>query len=47
MNKLNELELTNINGGGVSATIFGCIGLAIVFLVSAVYGYIHPNKCEG
>ena len=46
MKQLNDFELTKINGG-LSATIFGCIGLAIVFLVSAVYGYIHPNKCEG
>ena len=48
MKKINEFELTNIQGGGISATaIFGGIGLAIVFLVSVVYGFLHPTKCEG
>ena len=47
MKQLNELELTNVRGGGLSAAVIGCIGLAIVFIVSAVYGYIYPNKCEG
>ncbi len=42
--KINNQELTNINGG-VSKTIIGGIVLGVVFVASVIYGYIHPNKC--
>lgn len=44
MEKLNNQELTNINGG-ISKTILGGIALGAVFIASVIYGYIHPNKC--
>ena len=46
MENLNELELTKINGG-LSGTVWGFIAVGVVFIASIIYGYIHPNKCEG
>ena len=47
MKHLDDVELANVSGGGISTTIIGCIAVGIVFLASIIYGYIHPNKCEG
>ena len=45
MKKMDELELARVNGGP-SATVWGCIGVGIVFLASIIYGFINPNKCN-
>ena len=46
MNELSVLELTNINGGGIAAKVFGIIGLAIVFSISAVYEYFNQKSSK-
>ena len=49
MEKLDNLELLSINGGGILSFLkSGVIGLVVagVFIASAIYGYIHPNSCS-
>ena len=46
MKKLNNEEMLNIKGGGISFKIASLIGGAIVFLIGFVDGVIHPKKCS-
>lgn len=46
MQKLNNLELSNIKGGGVGFVIAG-IAAGIIFLIGVISGYANPNKCKG
>lgn len=47
MKKLNNEEMLNIVGGGVSSKlIWGIVGGALVFLVGLFDGIISPKKCN-
>lgn len=47
MIKLNNEELTKINGGGVlSKSLWGLIGGAVVFLIGVLDGIVSPKKCN-
>lgn len=44
MKTLDRQELMQVQGGIAKAIIGGIIGGAI-FVISVIYGIIHPNKC--
>lgn len=46
MYEINEKELKNIKGGGIS--IWGGIGIAsgIIFLIGVIDGFVRPLKCN-
>lgn len=46
MEKLNNIELDNINGGGAGWIIAG-IAAGIIFIIGVISGYSNPNKCKG
>lgn len=45
MKELNNEEMLNIKGGGVSNFI-GLIGAGIVFVIGVIDGLINPRKCN-
>lgn len=46
MNKIDELELMNINGGGISFwTVIG-ISALVVFIAGVLDGFTRPLKCN-
>ena len=46
MKKLNNEEMLNINGGGISIKLAGLIGGAIVFVIGVIDGFLNPRKCN-
>ena len=46
MEKLNNKELSQINGGGISFGIGCLIAAGIVFLIGVIDGYMRPLKCN-
>ena len=44
MKQLEEIELTQINGGISASAIFGGIAIAIAFIASAIYGFFYPKE---
>ena len=46
MHTLEENELYEVNGGGVSVGIIGAIIAGVIFLIGAVEGYVNPQKCN-
>lgn len=46
MEKMNELELKKINGGGL--TFWGTIGIAaiVTFIAGVLDGFTRPLKCN-
>lgn len=46
MQKLNNIEMTNITGGGIGWILTG-IGAGIIFIIGVISGYVNPNKCKG
>jgi len=46
MKKINDKELEQIEGGGISWGIALGIVAAVTFVVGVVDGYINPIKCN-
>lgn len=44
MNKLNNNELKQINGGG--AGVYVAIGGIIIFIIGVIDGYVRPLACN-
>jgi hypothetical protein len=44
MERLNQIELKNINGGGIGFLIG--LGALITFIIGIVDGYVRPLKCN-
>ncbi len=45
--KLSNLELSSINGGGISFGVGVCIVAGLAFLAGALDGWMNPIKCRG
>lgn len=43
---LNDKELNNISGGGISWSIIAGIGMLITLIVGVADGYVRPLKCN-
>ena len=46
MNDLEDKQLVQINGGGITIARAIGIGTAIVFIVGIIDGFINPEKCN-
>jgi len=46
MKTINEKELEQVQGGGVSWGLFAGIAAAITFIVGIIDGYTNPTKCN-
>lgn len=46
MNKISDIELQEINGGGISWGIAVGIVAAVTFIVGVIDGYTNPLKCH-
>lgn len=46
MVELNNKELMNIKGGGISFATGLLIGAGIIFLIGVIDGYVRPLKCN-
>lgn len=46
MNKLNDKELVNIKGGGISIGVVIGISALVVFVVGVIDGFVNPEKCN-
>ena len=46
MNIVDNKELKNINGGGISIGLAIGIGTAIVFVIGIIDGFVNPDKCK-
>ena len=46
MTKINEEDLRNIQGGGLS--VWGAIGIGtiVTFLIGVIDGFVRPLKCN-
>lgn len=46
MEKLNNIELENIQGGGLSWGVLAGIVSGGIFLIGVLDGYLRPYKCR-
>ena len=46
MKEIDEKELANVKGGGLSAWTFFAIGAAVVFVIGIFDGYTRPLGCN-
>ena len=46
MKVLNNEEMFNVKGGGLSAGLKALIGGAVVFLIGLIDGLINPQRCN-
>lgn len=46
MKKLNQKQLMNIHGGGISLGIGLLIGAGVVFIIGVIDGFMRPLKCN-
>lgn len=46
MKEIEEKELANVRGGGISAWTFFGIGAAVVFAIGLFDGYTRPYGCN-
>ena len=44
--ELNENEMYEINGGGVSWYVIGGIGAVITYIIGILSGYTNPSRCN-
>lgn len=46
MINLNDKELMDVSGGGISIGLIAGIGAGIAFLVGILDGFVRPLKCR-
>lgn len=46
MNKLNDNELMNVEGGAVKAGLIVGIAAGVTFIIGLIDGIIRPLKCN-
>ena len=46
MIKIDNNELKNINGGGLSLGAWLAIASAVTFIIGVIDGYVRPLKCN-
>lgn len=46
MQKLNDKELLNINGGAFGAGSFFLLAAGITFVIGIIDGIVNPKGCE-
>jgi len=46
MRKIEEKELSQIEGGGFSWGVAAVIGAAITFIIGVIEGYTNPKACN-
>ena len=44
MDRIEENELKNVNGGGIGLGLL--IGAGIIFLIGVIDGYVRPLSCN-
>ena len=44
---IEEKELEQVQGGGISWGIVAGIVAGVTFLIGLIEGYVNPNKCNG